>query len=185
MQFNKSYFIRGLALSSFGVFLISFSIRPYTAEQDIFEEDMAVSLCSSSPNRPFETVIDLSRYADTVLVDMMTEGVELSYSVSEIRAKAGSVLHIRYINKSDMSHNIVFVKEEDDIRPVGIAALQAMASDWIPPQEMDRIFAHSELAYSGDTVSVFVTVPPPGSYPYICTYSAHWTQMQGRLISIK
>ncbi|TVQ02364.1 MAG: hypothetical protein EA359_11920 [Balneolaceae bacterium] len=31
--------------------------------------------------------------------------------------------------------------------------------------------------------TVTVTVPPPGSYPYICTYPGHFTMMQGRLIS--
>nr|MBI1231778.1 hypothetical protein [Cytophagales bacterium] len=185
MQFNKSYFLKGLALSGVGLFFISFIVYPYTAEEDVPEEDRAILLCSSTPIKRNETGLSLSIYADTTEIDMQTEGVELSYSISEIRAKAGSVLLIRYINKSDMSHNIVFVKDEEDIRPVGIAALQAMGSDWIPQQEMDRIFAYSKLAYSGDTVELFVNVPPPGTYPYICTYSAHWTQMQGRLISTK
>ncbi|SEJ61018.1 Copper binding protein, plastocyanin/azurin family [Cyclobacterium xiamenense] len=121
--------------------------------------------------------------ADTTEIEIVSKGVELSYSVSEIRAKAGEVLRIRYINESDMSHNIVLVREEADIRPVGIAALQAMATDWIPEKEMHRILAYSDLAYSGDTVVLSFNVPPPGTYPYICTYSAHWTQMQGRLIS--
>jgi plastocyanin len=121
--------------------------------------------------------------ADTTEIEIVSKGVELSYSVSEIRAKAGEVLRIRYINESDMSHNIVLVREEADIRPVGIAALQAMATDWIPEKEMHRILAYSDLAYSGDTVVLSFKVPPPGTYPYICTYSAHWTQMQGRLIS--
>jgi azurin len=75
------------------------------------------------------------------------------------------------------------VREEEDIRPVGVAALQAISNDWIPENEMDRILAFSELAYPGDTVTFSFKVPPPGTYPYICTYSAHWTQMQGRLIS--
>lgn len=121
--------------------------------------------------------------ADTIDVEIKTEGIELSYSVKELRVKAGEIVRIGYINQSDMNHNMVFVREEADIRPVGIAALQAIANDWIPEKEMDRIFAYSKLAHAGDTVEVSFKVPPPGSYPYICTYSAHWTQMQGRLIS--
>ncbi|WP_375586258.1 plastocyanin/azurin family copper-binding protein [Cyclobacterium xiamenense] len=126
-----------------------------------------------------------TEFTDTTEIEIVSKGVELSYSISEIRAKAGEVLRIRYINESDMSHNIVLVREEADIRPVGIAALQAMATDWIPEKEMHRILAYSDLAYSGDTVVLSFKVPPPGTYPYICTYSAHWTQMQGRLISIE
>jgi azurin len=122
---------------------------------------------------------------DTTVVEMKSKGVELSYSLKQIRAKAGNILLIRYTNESDMSHNIVLVKKEADIRPVGIAALQAVADDWIPKKEMDRIIAHSSIAYSGETIEFLFKVPPPGTYPYICTYSAHWTQMQGRLISIE
>jgi azurin len=122
-------------------------------------------------------------FSDTTVVEIKTVGIDLNYSETEIRAKSGNILLIRYINESDMSHNIVVVREEADIRPVGIAALQAIASDWIPEKEMHRIIAHSDLANAGDTVEFSFKVPAPGTYPYICTYSAHWTQMQGRLIS--
>jgi plastocyanin len=125
----------------------------------------------------------LKKEGDTTVVEIKTEGIELSYSLSEIQAKAGDILRIQYINESDMNHNIVLVKGEEDIRPVGVAALQAITNDWIPEKEMDRIIAHSALAHAGDTVAFSFKVPPPGVYPYICTYSAHWTQMQGRLIS--
>lgn len=127
----------------------------------------------------------ISRMGDTTEVVIKTEGIDLSYSVPEIKAKAGDILRIQYVNESDMNHNIVVVKGEEDIRPVGVAALQAITNDWIPEKEMDRIIAYSDLAHSGDTVSFSFEVPPPGIYPYICTYSAHWTQMQGRLISIE
>ncbi|WP_373496505.1 plastocyanin/azurin family copper-binding protein [Aquiflexum sp.] len=134
----------------------------------------------SFQNTPLKTI---SKYSDTTVVEISTGGIDLHYSVTEIRAKAGDILLIRYINEGDMSHNIVVVRGEEDIRPVGIAALQAISSDWIPEKEKHRIIAYSELANSGETVEFSFIVPPPGTYPYICTYSAHWTQMQGRLIS--
>lgn len=170
--------MRVIALSCFGLFFISFNIFP-----DSGEEGIDISVCSGINNISSEIAENLIVYADTTAIEILSTGVQLSYSVSEIHAKAGSILRIRYINESDMSHNIVVVREEEDIRPVGIAALQAISSDWIPEKEMHRIIAHSELAYTGDTVELSFKVPPPGTYPYICTYSAHWTQMQGRLIS--
>ena len=89
-----------------------------------------------------------------------------------------------------MNHNIVIVKSEEDINPVGIAALSAQADDFVPQklnptayfsQEQDRILAASALAYSGDTVVFEFTPPGPGTYPYICTYTGHFTMMQGRI----
>jgi len=120
------------------------------------------------------------------VLEVRSEGADLSYDITEIRAEAGSELTIKYINSSTMPHNIIFVNTEADIRPVGIAALQAYENEYIPEDEMDRIFGYTALAVTGDTVEVKITVPEePGSYPYICTYPGHFTQMQGRLISRK
>ncbi len=118
------------------------------------------------------------------VLEIRSEGADLSYDITEIRAQAGSELTIKYINTSTMPHNILFVYTEEDIRTVGVAALQAYQNEYVPENEMDRIFGYTSLAVPGETVEVTITVPEePGSYPYICTYPGHFTQMQGRLIS--
>ena len=120
------------------------------------------------------------------VVEIRTKGIDLTYDVTEIEAKAGTQLTIRYINDSEtLSHNIVLLKKEEDIRPVGIASLRAVQNEYIPDSEIDRIIAYSGLAKPGETVEFTFTVPPPGSYPYICTYSGHFTMMQGRLVSLE
>jgi len=117
------------------------------------------------------------------VLEVSSEGSDLSYDITEIRAQAGSELTIKYVNASTMPHNILFVYTEDDIRPVGVASLQAYQNEYVPEDKMDRIFAYTSLAVPGDTVEVTFTVPEePGSYPYICTYPGHFTQMQGRLV---
>ncbi|CAN5190546.1 hypothetical protein BH23BAC3_BH23BAC3_33190 [soil metagenome] len=135
---------------------------------------------------------DISNQGKTVTVEpgevleIRSEGADLSYDITEIRAEAGSELTIQYINTSTMPHNVVFVNTEGDIMTVGVAALQAYENEYIPEDEMDKIFGYTSLAVPGDTVEVKITVPEkPGSYPYICTYPGHFTQMQGRLISRK
>lgn len=118
------------------------------------------------------------------VVEIRSTGVDLAYSVTTIRARAGDTLTIRYDNSaSDMAHNIVLLRAEEDIMPVGTAALAAHANDYIPKDEGDRILSHSRLVYPGDTTEWTFVVPPPGTYPYICTFSGHFTMMQGRLIS--
>lgn len=120
---------------------------------------------------------------DTVIVG--SEGANLSFDVTEIRAEAGSTLTIQYVNSGDLPHNVVVVKQRSDINPVGVAALQASQTGYIPQDEANqqRIIAHTELAKPGETVYLTFTVPPPGTYPYICTYAGHFTMMQGDLIS--
>jgi azurin len=113
-------------------------------------------------------------------------GADLSYDVTEIRASAGDRITIRYDNtESEMPHNIVFVNSEADIYPVGIASIQAYQNEYIPTDEesLEKIIGYTRLARPGEVVYVTITVPPPGTYPYICTYPGHFTMMQGRLIS--
>ena len=147
-------------------------------------ETQPTELPSTTPK--VET-IDLT---DAKVVDIQSTGITLSYDVTEIRMKVGERLVIRYNNASEMSHNVVIVKDEGDIQPVGIAALSAMANDFIPEklnpkayfsQEQDRILGASNLAYPGDTVVLEFTPTESGVYPYICTYSGHFTMMQGRI----
>lgn len=145
------------------------SINGRTAEME--QSDMPLKSVEAVP-------VDSGR-----VVEIRSTGSDLSYDVTEIKARAGEELTIRYVNASDMPHNIVLVREEGDINPVGIAALQAYENDYIPENEMDRIITYTELARPGDTVEFTFTVPPPGTYPYICSYPGHFTSMQGRLIS--
>lgn len=120
---------------------------------------------------------------DTVVVS--SEGANLSYDVTEIHAEAGSTLTIEYVNKGDLPHNVVLVKSRSDINPVGVASLQASKTDYIPQDDanQEKIIAYTALSKPGETVYVTFTVPPPGTYPYICTYAGHFTMMQGDLIS--
>lgn len=120
---------------------------------------------------------------DTLVVK--STGTDLSYDITEIRAKAGSTITIRYENTSNMPHNVVFVNERSDIQPVGVGGLRARDTEYIPQDEelLKRIFGYTALARPGFTEYVTITVPEPGTYPYICTYPGHFTMMQGDLIS--
>jgi plastocyanin len=130
-------------------------------------------------NKPPESKV--ATKTEARVVEVSSTGIALSYNPTEIRMKAGEHIVIRYKNASDMAHNMVIVKNESDINPVGIAALSAQQDQWIPKSEQERILAASNLAYPGDTVILEFTAPAPGVYPYICTFSGHFTMMQGRI----
>lgn len=115
-----------------------------------------------------------------------SSGTDLSYDPGVISARAGERLTIRYDNVGEMIHNIiVVVRSAEDIPIVGDAAFQAaFTNEWIPTAEehRKRIVAHSLLAGPRQVAEVTFTVPPPGEYPFICTYASHWTVMRGRLV---
>jgi len=126
------------------------------------------------------------RAAPGETITVGTLGDELAYDVVEIRARAGSEITIELVNNSGgMPHNLVFVNAASDINPVGLAALEASKTDYVPESELGRIFGHTAMAGPGETVSVTIRVPDEqGEYPYICTYPGHFTVMQGRLIAL-
>jgi plastocyanin len=118
------------------------------------------------------------------VVVVRSKGTELSYDPAVIDARAGERLTIRYENTGEMTHNVVVVKSEPDVPLVGEAAFQAaFTNSWIPAgaEHAARMIAYTPLAGPKETVEVTFTVPPPGEYPFICTYASHWTTMRGRL----
>jgi len=123
--------------------------------------------------------------ADEV-VTIRAVGSKLVYETTEIEVEAGTTVTIRLDNsESTMPHNVVVLKNRDDIRPVGMAALQAQQTDYVPESESDKMIAHTALARPGEVVEVTFEVPPAGEYPYVCTYPGHFQTMRGTLISVE
>src|SRR5690625_7182338 len=79
------------------------------------------------PTEPFSLSLH-----DALPLTIRSVGADLSYDITEINAKAGTQFTLEYANESNMPHNMVFVNSEADINPVGIAALQALETEYIP-----------------------------------------------------
>lgn len=118
-------------------------------------------------------------------INITSVGSDLQFLPDDIAAKAGTVLRIRYINEGTFPHNIVVVKNDDDIDPLGVAAFQAGSTDYVPLAMEDRMIAHSPLAAPGETVEFTFVVPPAGEYPFVCLYPGHYNMMLGTLRSLK
>jgi len=122
---------------------------------------------------------------DTV-VTIRATGSALEYETTEIELNAGTTVTLRFDNtESSMPHNVVLLQDRDHIRTVGIARLQAQQTDYVPEGEADKIIAHTALASPGTVVEITFEVPPPGEYPYICTYPGHFQTMRGTLTSVE
>jgi uncharacterized cupredoxin-like copper-binding protein len=121
--------------------------------------------------------------ADTTIT-IRTVGSNLEFTPSEIAVKTGQRLRIRYVNEGTFPHNVVVVKTEADIDPLGLAAFEASANGYIPATKADRMVAHSTLVPPGETVEFEFVVPEPGQYPFVCLYPGHYNMMIGTLRSL-
>lgn len=123
--------------------------------------------------------------ADTTTITVRSTSAALAFNPDLITVKAGSIVRIRYINESVFSHNMVILKSEDDIDPVGAASFDAHDSGFVPPQFKERYVAYSPVAGAGKTVEFTFTAPAAGEYPFVCFVDGHFNMMVGTLKTVK
>jgi azurin len=121
--------------------------------------------------------------ADTTIT-IRSSGTNLEFLPSRISAKQGTRVTVRYVNEGTLPHNLVVVKNEDDIDTLGRAAFEAGDTDYVPLQHESLMIAHTALAAPGETVEVTFVVPPAGEYFFVCLYSGHYNMMVGTLRSL-
>lgn len=118
-------------------------------------------------------------------ITIRTTGSNLQFTPDRISAKEGTRVRIRYVNEGTLPHNIVLVKDEDDIDLLGQAALDAKDTGYVPLEYRDRMIAYSTLATPGETVEITFEVPPAGEYFFVCLYSGHYNMMFGTMRSLR
>lgn len=105
----------------------------------------------------------------------------MRYATPRVEAPAGATVRLVIDNLETTSpamvHNVVVVSSPADVNPVGEEA----SGDRLP--DTPAILAATPLAGPGEKMAVVFTMPPPGEYPFICTYPGHYTFMQGTLVS--
>ena len=112
----------------------------------------------------------------------------MQFSTRTIEAKPGETLRIVVktactMPKIAMAHNFVLLAPGTD--PASFANEGAMhrGSDFIAPGLASRVLFKTPMAGAGETAEVTITVPGPGSYPFVCTFPGHVVAgMSGTLV---
>lgn len=133
---------------------------------------VAVSGIAHAQSRPDTTI--------TIRANSST----LEFDPAAIAVKHGTRVRIRFVNTGTLPHNIVFVRDENDIDALAAAASKA-GGDYVPVAEQSKMFAYSTLASPGQTVELNFVVPSPGQYFYVCLMSGHANSMLGALRSLR
>ena len=144
---------------------------------------LVLSACASDPPPPTpEQSALFAQEVDAELV-VAADRNAMRYTTTRIEAPAGATVRLVMDNTATTSpamiHNVVVLTGADAIDRVGSAA--AREADHIP--EDPAIVAFTPLASPGARTAVVFTMPPPGTYAFICTYPGHYTMMQGTLVS--
>jgi azurin len=142
-----------------------------------------LAACASDPPAPGPE--QLAVFAEPVDIELVVPAVRnaLRFSVERVEAPAGATVRLVMDNTAStapaMVHNVVVVRTEADVERVGRAA--AGVREGVPLDE--AVVTLTPLAAPGERTAVVFTMPPPGEYPFVCTYPGHYTFMQGVLVS--
>lgn len=116
-------------------------------------------------------------------------GEKMVFGLSTITAKPGERLRIRLFSigqmpRTVMTHNWVLLTLGADPKKFADAAGMSPATGYIPAALKSQILAQTNMVGPGETAEVVFTAPAkPGSYPYLCTFAAHYgAGMKGTLI---
>ncbi|HEX5068847.1 MAG TPA: plastocyanin/azurin family copper-binding protein [Vicinamibacterales bacterium] len=116
-------------------------------------------------------------------------GEKMSYSKSVITAKPGERLKVRLISmgqlpRTVMTHNFVLLTLGSDPKKFSEAAALTPATGYIPAALKSQILAQADMVGPGEQSEVVFTAPKaPGSYPFLCTFAAHFgAGMSGTLV---
>ncbi len=149
----------------------------------VFVLALTVAACASEPAPPSpEQTAVFAQPVDAELV-VTAQPNAMAYATARIEAPAGATVRIVMDNTGTTSptmlHNVVVLRTAGDVQRIGRAA--AGDADHIPTDA--AVLAATPLAGPGAKTAVVLTMPPAGSYPFICTYPGHFQFMQGTLVS--
>jgi sugar phosphate isomerase/epimerase len=110
----------------------------------------------------------------------------LRFDRTELRARRGERLSLRFLNPDVMPHNWVLAAagERDRLGTMADAIIsdpRAVARHYIP--EGSPVLVHTPLVAAGGNCVIHFHAPSdPGRYPFLCTFPGHWRLMQGELV---
>ena len=149
-----------------------------TASSSAYKPQSSAAAYDPSKIDPAAPVMEKSLDALGNSMDVM------SFSVQEIRVKAGTTVKIHFTNTAKdpaLKHNFFIVKS-GTMEQVANAALAAGADKNYIPDDKTNILFTSSLLEPGKSEDLVFPAPPVGNYEFVCTYPGHWQKMNGKFI---
>ena len=119
----------------------------------------------------------------TVSLYVASDGDFLAFKPAELTCPAGARVRLTFHHagrRVQQKHDWVLLKPgtADAFMQAVLAAGEK--DDWMPPDD-PRVLAATPQIDPGESVTIEFTAPPPGDYPFVCTYTGHGDVMRGVL----
>ena len=106
----------------------------------------------------------------------------MTFDKTVLTVPAGSEVHLvlKDSKPGSLMHTWVLVKPGTEAAVAAAGLPAGTAGNYITPSA--DVLAFTPLAQPGKTSEVTFQAPPPGSYPYICSFPGHYLMMKGTLV---
>lgn len=139
----------------------------------------ASSAPSDATSAPDPSAAQAVASSEELLLDVSVQGEDLKYDKEAMSALAGQEVTVQFRNISEaQQHNWVLVENgtKDDVTADGVESGED--NDWVAPGD-ERVIIQTGLLEPKTTKKVTFTVPPAGTYQFVCTFPAHNITMFG------
>ena len=103
---------------------------------------------------------------DTTIIEVYASDEGLAFDPNEVRAKAGSIVKIRFVNPTMLPHNIVILKSAKDLDAIGEASFAAAATGFVPMQHKSKNGWIQSAGARGKNRRVYVHGAASGRLPF-------------------
>ena len=119
----------------------------------------------------------------TVSLYVASDGDFLAFKPDELTCPAGAHVQLTFHHagrRVQQKHDWVLLRPgtADAFMQAVLAAGEK--DNWMPPDD-PRVLAATPQIDPGESVTIEFTAPPPGDYPFVCTYTGHGDGMRGVL----
>jgi azurin len=121
------------------------------------------------------------------VLELGTRGDSMVYDRTELKVRAGTMVKVVFRNNSRlvaMAHNWILVQPGGEQSSAAAGIIAGKEQDFRAPND-PNVIAATKLTPPGESSSVTFLAPPPGNYPYFCSFPGHHTVMKGTLIATR
>jgi azurin len=114
----------------------------------------------------------------------------MRFDVRRFTVHSGQTIRLTLDHKgrmplAQMGHNVVILSQDEDPVAFGREVMRQggnLENQHLPDSMRDRVIAFTAMIGGGESDTIEFVAPPPGKYPFVCTFPGHYSIMRGVMI---
>jgi azurin len=146
----------------------------------------ALSACGGDSGQPAQPTAPPAGAGGEVSLSLASKGSTPFYDQERLEVKAGARVTLTFKNAADPGSNRMFnwvlVKPNTQLRVVSDGQSEGSPeTSYVKPND-PNVIAHTRLVAAGESDTITFDAPPPGEYPFVCTFPGYYNTMNGVLV---